>query len=247
MIRGPRIVSLLQIHVPTVVSLFASPRVNDQRLSALRLQGYWAKSCRKTTALMRTLNSVPVDAAQPSFVSFEATTKATKSQTRPDVKLGTDNSPWAGHYFLWWLINPSLAYVPGHLARESPPLKLGFDRPHSLLIVMLHDATHKCFSKVIQGVPVGRQGSTSSKRQDKLTELPSRYTQGLPGPQLVGGRFCLQAPLCIAHGCGGGGVTFPASCPASRVPERPNSVVWQRKIKIPSLPCNEKSGRELRV
>lgn len=174
-------------------------------------------------ALMRTLDSVPVDAPQSPFISFEATTQATKPQTRPDVKLGTDDPPWAGHDFLWWLINPSLAYVPGHLARESPPFKLVFDRSHSLLIVMLHDATHKCFSKVIKGVLIGRQ--------DKLTELPSRYKQGLPPPQLVAGRFCLQAPLCIAHGRGGGGVTSPASCPASRVSERPNRVVWQGKSR----------------
>lgn len=188
---------------------------------------------------MRTLNSVPVDAPQPPFISFEATAQATKSQTRPDVKLGTDESPWAGHNFLWWLIHPGLAHIPGHLARESPPLKLALDRSHGLLIVMLHDAVEKCVSKVMQGVLVGRR--------DKLTELPSHYTQGLPPPQLVAGRFCLQAPLCTSQGCGGGGVTSPASCPAFRVPERPNNVCMSRQFKLSHLPCNAKSGTELRA
>lgn len=103
--------------------------------------------------LMRTLNSVPADSPQPPFISFEATTKATKSQTRPNVKLGTDVSLWARHDFLWWLVNPSLTDIPGHFPRESLALKLVLDRPHSLLVIMLHDAAHKCLSKVIQGVP----------------------------------------------------------------------------------------------
>lgn len=101
---------------------------------------------------MHTLNSVSADRAQPPFVTFKATTKATKSQARPNVKLGIDGSPWAGHDFLWRLIDPSLTDVPGHLARKTPPPKLVFDGPHSLIVVMLHDPVHRYFSRATQGL-----------------------------------------------------------------------------------------------
>lgn len=101
---------------------------------------------------MHTLNTVSADRAQPAFITFKATTKATKSQTRPNVELGIDGSPWAGHDFLRRLIDPSLTDVPGHLARKPCPLKSVFDGPHSLSIVMLHDPIQKYFSRVIEGL-----------------------------------------------------------------------------------------------